>query len=906
MNSQRELQPAPGTSELFREGWHSVVLDMRDGIQRTHLGFLDSQASISLWISLVMATFLTGYISLFEDGSLISTWGIPHLLTLSGLLMLRSRRRIFRPQSVKTTRSLRARNRGALQTLFLGLLWGSAALYLPVISEGNRLLALFMIGGIAGGGGLLLASVPLFAIIFIVAAMAPPLAVMFFMPEFHPMALGWILYALAMINVTVLMYASVSAQIKSQEVEQEFQAIQLEQVISNAAFEAPDISSAIRACLHILVTHHKWHLGHVYLKQNKGAEAKLWSSRVWVSDNLAEFLPFTDASERYSFYEGEGPPGMVMASGKPEWVLIDHDDPQMHGVPRAEECTIVGLQTAVLVPIKVHDGIGAVLEVFSRDRRPFSQAALNTLVFTGLQLGRSLEKDRLESQRNFLIAVLESVEDSLVACDSNGYLFYNDNPDVFRTENIDRIHYSQWESVFNLSDTSGVRLKLDQIPLYKALQGEIVRNDVISFRVEGKTRRFRCAGQPMRDSSGQLLGAMVSLHDVTDEMELQDQLRQSQKLEAVGQLTGGVAHDFNNLLTVIQGNLMLSQQTEDLSEIQELIEEAITASRRGASLTQSLLAFSRRQTLHPEILSPSETLESIIAPLSRSLGEAVSLKLEVAPDTDQILADENQLANAVLNLCINSRDAMESHGNVTIQVENAFLNHEFIAVHPDASYGRHVRISVIDNGKGISEENLTRAFDPFFTTKPSGQGSGLGLSMVYGFVHQSGGYVTISSQTGEGTRVDLYLPATKLHVQPEKAAEQPATDTPEQETGLILVIEDDASVRDITVRMLTHLGYQVLSASDEKEAVEQAQNHPDIDLILSDIILRGDKNGLQVTETVRKIQPQVKTLYISGYTSDVLQSGQADTSNLQLLPKPYSQADLAAFISRALPPRKRS
>jgi PAS domain S-box-containing protein len=388
------------------------------------------------------------------------------------------------------------------------------------------------------------------------------------------------------------------------------------------------------------------------------------------------------------------------------------------------------------------------------------------------------------------------------------------------------------------------------------------------------------------------------LRDVTAEREAEAQLRQAQKMESVGQLTGGVAHDFNNLLTVIIGSLDLALGRVQ-GDVQSVLESALQAAERGAALVQRLLAFSRRQTLIPEALDFNRLAAEMEDLLRRTLGEDIEIEMKLHPQLWTALADKGQLENALLNLTVNARDAMPAGGKLTIETGNLHLDEDYAAHNPEVVPGDYVMLAVTDTGKGMPADVLERAFEPFFTTKEVGKGSGLGLSMIYGFTKQSGGHVKIYSEVGHGTTVRLYLPRQSAAGATATPAMAVQHDHP-RGGEMILVVEDNADVRAFVVRHLHELGYRVTEAKDGPSALSILSQPTPIDLLLTDVIMPGGMTGRQLSDEARHRRPGLKTLFISGYTEDsIVHQGKLDPG-VNFLSKPFRRRDLALKVREAL------
>ncbi|HVZ99383.1 MAG TPA: CHASE3 domain-containing protein [Caulobacterales bacterium] len=374
-----------------------------------------------------------------------------------------------------------------------------------------------------------------------------------------------------------------------------------------------------------------------------------------------------------------------------------------------------------------------------------------------------------------------------------------------------------------------------------------------------------------------------------------------QKMEAIGQLTGGVAHDFNNMLAVITGALALMQRRLERGDhdIGRYIDGAQDAANRAAVLIGRLLAFARRQPLSPAVLNANQLVSGMSELLRRTLGEQVHIETVLAGGLWNVYADLSQLENAIVNICINARDAMSDKGGgkLTIETANAFLDEQYAENNPEVTAGQYVMIAVTDTGAGMAPEVTARAFEPFFTTKEPGKGTGLGLSHVHGFLRQSGGHVAVYSEPGQGTTVKLYLPRSQREQDVSTEAPKPA---PAGDPGtLILAVEDDERVRAMTVSALRELGYRVLHAASGERALEILGEQPDVTLLFTDIVM-ADMNGRALADEARKRHPSVKVLFTTGYTQNAIVHNGVIDADASLLMKPYSLDQLARKVRSVL------
>ena len=431
----------------------------------------------------------------------------------------------------------------------------------------------------------------------------------------------------------------------------------------------------------------------------------------------------------------------------------------------------------------------------------------------------------------------------------------------------------------------------EQITL--AESGRSRREPVVYERTLGG-RVFEVRRTPMPDG-----GFVVTCTDLTDRATAERTLREAQKMQAIGHLTGGIAHDFNNLLTVILGNLEAMQNLLDPAHpAGGRIESAARSAERGASLTRHLLAFARRQPLEPKPLNLRRLFTDMTGLLRRTLGEHIDVRVVETAGLWDVLADPAQVESAVLNLAINARDAMPSGGRLTIETASVVLDDSYARGHVEVTAGDYVMIAVTDTGTGMPPEVVERAFEPFFTTKEAGRGTGLGLSMVFGFAKQSSGHVKIYSELGQGTSVKLYLPrvigASTRYERPAEPIELP------RGSATILVVEDDEAVREIVVLHLTDFGYSVIEAGDAREALARAGDAASIDMVLTDVVLPGPMRGRELVQRLTELQPGLKILFMSSYTENaIVHHGKLD-DGVQLLSKPFKRDQLARKVAEVL------
>jgi PAS domain S-box-containing protein len=520
--------------------------------------------------------------------------------------------------------------------------------------------------------------------------------------------------------------------------------------------------------------------------------------------------------------------------------------------------------------------------------------------FTGTIVDLSAQRaaeQRFEREQALFRAIFESMPDPLVICDTSGAIRLV-NPSFTRVfgyaeaevlgESMARLFESSetWEA-FAKAGAGARRRPTDASPAsvrFRRKSGEVFPAETVEGAVVG--------------SSGSGLGCLMLIHDATAERQQEALLLKAQRLEAVGQLTGGVAHDFNNLLTVILGNIELLEPKlrDELSR--SLAAEAREAAEMGARLTDRLLTFARRQRLETQSLNLNEFVLGLIELLRRTIGAPIDLSTSLAPDLWPTMADPGQVESAVLNLVLNARDAMPSGGRLVIETFNATVDAGDEVSDAGMAAGDYVVLSVADTGHGMPPEVRARAFEPFFTTKGAGKGSGLGLATIYGFARQSGGNVTIYSEAGKGTTVNLYLPRAGRKTEEEAPAVKPDVDAGRGET--VLIVEDDDRVRRLTATRLKELGYRVLEANHGAAALAVLAETPGVEIVFSDLVMPGGMSGFDLARRVRESHPQVHVILTSGYSAELMNQADIAQLDLQVLRKPYRQAQLACAFRAAL------
>ena len=669
---------------------------------------------------------------------------------------------------------------------------------------------------------------------------------------------------------------------------------------TRALAESPSVDAAIPVILESVCKSLSWACA-AFWRVDPQAN-RLGLTHFW-DDHLSDLNPFQTVSQEKTFSSGEGLPGRTWAIREAEWVPDVIEDVSFHRANVAARC---GLHSAHAFPIMSGRDVIGVMEFFSRRVERPDEELSGMMMAIGSQMGQFIERRQTEvalhKEQEFLKAVLENAQDLIVACDALGVLtFFNRAARALHGKEEKSVLAERWAEEFDLYRADGkTRLTKEEIPLYRALHGEKVRDVEIVIRPEsGVAHTLLSTGQTITDGRGKLLGAVVVMHDITERKRLENQFHQAQKMEAVGQLAGGVAHDFNNLLTVICGySEVLLGLLPAPDPTSEMIQEILKAGERAAGLTRQLLAFSRKQIIQPKVVDLNTLVADVSKLLRRMIGEDVSLVTVLAPRLGRVKADPGQIEQVFMNLAVNARDAMPQGGKLTIETANAELDQSYKKFRPEVATGRYVQLTISDSGCGMSEDVKARLFEPFFSTKEPGKGTGLGLATVYGIVKQSGGYIYVYSELGRGTTFKIYLPLIDDAVPSGKshADSKPMLKGDE----VILLVEDEDTVRSFARYTLQMQGYTVLEASEGEAALRIAEQHPGkIHLLLTDVVMPR-MGGRQVAEQLVQARPGIKVLYLSGYTDDAVVRHGILEAEVAFLQKPFTPSTLIQKVRAVL------
>ena len=616
------------------------------------------------------------------------------------------------------------------------------------------------------------------------------------------------------------------------------------------------------------------------------------------SSGMVEFPFFVDKYDKQPGPErmGRGCSSYVFRTGQPMLIspdrcreLVEKGEVELLGTP---SCSWLG------VPLRTPAAKIGMLIVQDYEREGvYTQWDLEFLDSVGGQIALAIERKRAEEDRRENEARLHVLIEQLPA------VLWTVDRDLRFTSMLgaglarlglrqNQLVGTSLQDYFETSDRTFPPI----VATYRAISGE-----PRTFPLEWKDGSYACHIEPLRDATGKVQGAICMALDVTDRKQLEEQFRQAQKMEAVGRLAGGIAHDFNNLLMVIQGYAdLLAERLPAGDSLRRNAEQIQTAARRASSLTRQLLAFSRKQIMEPKILSVHTIVGDMEKMLRRLIGEDIDLVTSTVPDLWPVKADRGQIEQVVMNLAVNARDAMPSGGRLTIETANvefdASTSHPTIALVP----GKYVVLSVTDNGCGMDEKTQAHIFEPFFTTKEKGKGTGLGLATVYGVVKQSGGYIWVYSEPGHGTTFKIYLPRIEDVTGNADRDGRIDSESLPHGSGVVLLVEDEKGVRDLTREYLEKSGYKVLVAENGYTALELAALHAGpIDLLVTDVVMPGI-NGKELADRINAVRPDIKILFMTGYTDQGIVRHGSLSAGAALLQKPFTLTTLASKLREIL------
>ncbi len=817
-------------------------------IRAAQMASIARQTPINALVTLASSGLTAAVLWSGVPGPWLALWAGAHFF-IAGTVLVRWW--IHRGMPTRKSVSARGPRKAKIFAWAGGAAWGAGVAFMPYASSAQQLALIIVTAAICGGASTTLAAVPGAAAGFILLSLLP--YSVYFVSQYDPVYFGLaamaLVMTLAMLGSTRIAYGALLEEIRTRQ--------------ANAALLA-QFQAERRQWLEISDTADAFalfdeHNGLLLWNENFGRILSL-------PDSLLKRGALRDTLMRHS----ARPVGIAGEAELAEWIdsLLAAPDPDGSVDIR-----------------KFTNG----LWIRSHTRR--TEDGHTVTIHSDITAIKQAEERATQ-----FAAIVESTADAVIGLDTDGIVTsWNDAARKIFGYSGDEII---GKSVALLPPSD----RLDEVTriLSKVKNGDRISNQETVRRTKtGQLVDVSLTASPVLDDHGRIVGVSAIYRDISDRKRTEEQLRQAQKMETVGQLTGGVAHDFNTLLGVLMGNLELLQDDPRIEgDSAELIKSAMLAATRGVDLTSRLLAFSRKQNLRPRVTDLNERVTEAISLLNRTLDTNIQIRTVLSGRLWNALIDPTQMETAIMNLALNARSAMPDGGTLTISTANVTIREADQNRPDDLDPGQYVMLSVADSGTGMSEDILAQAFDPFFTTRDIGQGSGLGLSMVQGFVKQSGGHIRIASTAGAGTTVTIWFPRTTRPLSRVPAPKSAPPPTGEGET--ILVVEDDASLRRVAQTMLDSLGYTVMAASDGNSALTMLEKNPGIDLLFTDLALPRGMNGAVLAREAASRRPDLKVLFTSGFAEYAGRRYDILDDEAALIAKPYRKAVLASHVRQIL------
>lgn len=817
-------------------------------VRAAQMASIARQTPINSLVTMASAGLTAAVLWSSVAGAGLLLWTAAHLL-VAGTVLVRWWAHRSRPP--KTSVSARGPRKAKIFAWSGGAAWGAGVLFMPYVTSAQQLALIIVTAAICGGASTTLAAVPGAAAGFIVLSLLP--YTVYFIGQYDPVYFGLaamaLVMTLAMLASTRIAYGALLEEIRTKQ--------------ANAALLS-QFQAERRQWLEISDTAD----GFALFDEHDGL--LLWNENYGRILSFPESLLRRGAAREALMRQSARPIGITSETALDAWIKSQLADPGPDGAIDLRKFT---------------NG----LWIRSHTRR--TEDGHTVTIHTDITAIKQAEERATQ-----LAAIVESAADAVIGLDLEGIVTsWNDAARrIFGYTSAEIVG----KSVALLPPSD----RLDEVTriLGKVKQGERISNQETVRRTRsGQLVDVSLTASPVFDDRGEIVGVSAIYRDISDRKRTEEQLRQAQKMETVGQLTGGVAHDFNTLLGVLIGNLELLQDDRRLDgQSAELVKSAMLAATRGVDLTSRLLAFSRKQNLRPRVTDLNERVTEAISLLNRTLDTNIQIRTLLTGRLWHALIDPTQMETAIMNLALNARSAMPDGGTLTISTANETVREADRDRPDELEPGQYVMLSVADSGTGMSEDVLAQAFEPFFTTRDIGQGSGLGLSMVQGFVKQSGGHIRIASTPDAGTTVTIWFPRTTRPL--SRVPVQKSAPPPAGAGETILVVEDDASLRRVAQTMLDSLGYQVVTASDGNSALSLLDKNPGIDLLFTDLALPRGMNGVVLAREASARRPELKVLFTSGFADYAGRRYDILDDEAALIAKPYRKAVLASHIRQIL------
>ena len=873
---------------------------LKHGVERQHLINLSKQTNTNSYVSLFLITIVVTVLFPYVSHFWLFLWASVHAAIFIAILFrtIRSKSKkqdYYKPNLTLTRKGLfHAMGWAFVSASF----WGVLTLFIPHIPPYAQFGLVILMGGMAAGASTTLGSITLVSTVFILTCNLP--VIIYFATlgsrESTAMALMLGTFTTAMLITTRIVHKSFSQQLSAELRNEKYRRANFQDKIISIINEESDSDKALAQCLEEICKRMRWPIGHVYWI-NENQKNKISPSAIWYINNMNLYRPFKRISENTNMNKKNGFISRVLVRQSPVWI---EDLAKDTGFARASVAKATGIKSAFAFPVFINNKPVAILEFYNNEITPIDHELIDLIDPIGIQIGRAIERH----SNNLSLLESETRFRALVRNSGQGIMVHYDGKPLFANEEVERIFGFSIKQFLKMSSIYSLVIPEDQKKLreydenianspneqtgleYTALDSKgnniplMIRSSVISW-----------------DGKDAILSTII---DLTTLKKAEMKLQQKQKMEAVGKLTGGIAHDFNNILMAISGNLELIQsKVKDDKSLSRWTDIALHGAERGSDLTKQLLLFSKQREMRPHNIDVHSAINDLSLLTSNTMPSNIICSYNVPASLPLIHVDPSEFDSAIINLIVNSRDAMPNGGHFKIDASKVLID-ENSSISEDVKHGEYVALTISDTGTGIPKSIEKRIFDPFFSSKEHGKGFGLGLSSVLGFVQTSGGTITVDSEIDKGTTFTLYFPTSDGKGLADKNSYVKNKDMVAAKGELILVVEDDPSIRAVIIDFLNIKGYKTIGAVDGDSALEIIDKNKHIDLLLSDIMMPGTLNGIELVAKYLKDSPDRKALLMTGYSGDQVVQASNVPENVLVLRKPFQKHKLFEAIQHTL------
>jgi PAS domain S-box-containing protein len=870
---------------------------LKHGVAHERLKHLSKQTSTNSYVSLFLIAIVTAILYPHVPQFWLLLWATVHTTLFITLLLRNLNSKDIKPQH--STPNLTLSKKGLYHAMGWAFVsasfWGVLTLFIPYSPTFVQFGIILLMGGMAAGASTTLGSITLVSSIFILTCNLPVIIYYILQGTYESLSVAVMLatFTMAMLITTRIVNRSFTQQLSAEANNEQYRSAYFQDKIISIVNQEMDGDKALKLCLEEMAKKLGWPIGHVYWVRDE-LENKITSSSIWYLENMNLFRPFRRVTENTDINKENGFLARVLARKTTVWIEDLCNDP---GFIRASVAKALGIKSGFAFPVSVNNEIVAILEFYNTQTSPIDKGFIEQIAPISIQIGRAIERQSnnvslLESEARFSILVRNS---------SHGIIVHENGKPLFANEEVQRIFSYPLSQFIKLHSIYSLALPEDQSRL-KEYDEKLVNDkhnhsgiEFTALNSSGNSIQLMIRSSVISwNGKDAILSTIV---DLTTLKKTEFKLHQKLKMEAVGKLTGGIAHDFNNILMTISGNLeLIHESVKEDEKLSRWCEVAQHGADRGSHLTKQLLLFSKQREMRPKDINVHDAISNLSLLTSNTIPSNIIYNYEAPENLPTINVDPSEFDSALINLIVNARDAMPDGGCLNIKAEKVSVNESS----DDLKIGTYVAIIISDTGAGIPKAIENKIFEPFFSRKDYGAGFGLGLSSVLGFVQKSGGTISLDTKLNHGTSFTLYFPASDGTKPVTKTKPIAQSQTPKANGELILVVDDDPNISDVILDFLNIRGYQTISAVDGDMALKIINENPNIDLLISDIMMPGSLNGIELVSQYLNEGKNRKALLMTGYSGDQLANSATVPEDVLVLRKPFQKDKLYDAIQNTL------